>query len=219
MDPQTKARDYGIESLTDPELLSLVIRNGTKEKNALDLACEVLAGREGFYALMEADKSELMAIEGIGEARACLLLAVAEISKRASRDKRKFSLPITCARDAADAVMQSLRYERREIVMLLILDVRMRITDQVLMSVGTAENAAVSTSELFSEALKSRASSVILVHNHPSGDPSPSEADIAVTRKTQEAGRLLDIPLLDHLIIGDLRFYSFRESGLITAKA
>jgi len=218
VDPQTKAARYGIASLTDAELLALVIRNGTRGKSALELAGEVLNEDEGFYALMQADREGLMSIDGIGEARAYLLLAVQQIAIRARADRKQFNVPLTCAKDAADVVMQELRYEHREYVVLLILDVRMRITDRITMFIGTAENATFSTRELFAEALKKKASSVIIVHNHPSGDPSPSDADIAVTRRAQEAGNLLDIPLLDHLIIGDFRYYSFRESGLITTQ-
>lgn len=217
VDPQTKASRYGIASLTDAELLALVLRNGTREKNALDLSREILGGREGFYGLLEADKADFRSISGIGEARAYLLLAVQQIAIRSYSSRKRFILPITCSKDAADLVMQELRYERREYVVLLMLDVRLRITDKETLFVGTAENAAFSTRELFSLALRKKASSVILVHNHPSGDPSPSEADAEITRKTDEAGRLLDIPLLDHIIVGDFRYYSFRENGLITA--
>lgn len=216
VDPQTKAASFGISSLTDAELLALVIRNGTREKNALQLSREILEGREGFYALMEADKADLLAIDGIGEARAYLLLAVQQIAKRASVSKKRFALPLTCASDAADYVMQDLRYERREYIVLLMLDVRMRITDKEIMFIGTSDQALFSVRDLYSVVLRKKASSVILVHNHPSGDPSPSEADMEATRRMQEAGRLLDIDFLDHIIVGDLRYYSFREHGLLT---
>ncbi|MDD6381050.1 MAG: DNA repair protein RadC [Lachnospiraceae bacterium] len=216
VDPQTKAAQYGIGSLTDAELLALVIRNGTQSRNALEIASDVLAGGDGFYALMEADKADLLSIDGIGEARAYLLLAVQQIAIRAYGGRKQFKVPLQSAKDAADIVMQELRYEHREYVILMMLDVRMRLMERVTMFIGTAENAVCSTRELFSMALKKKASSVILVHNHPSGDPSPSDEDIEATKKAEEAGMLLDIPLLDHIIVGDFRFYSFRENGLIS---
>ncbi len=215
VDPQTKAATYGISSLTDAELLALVIRNGTKEKNALDLAAEVLAGREGFYSLMESDKEDFLAIEGIGQAKAYLLLAVQQIAKRAFSQHRMFSLPIESSKEAADYVMQDLRYAKQEYVMMLMLDTRLRVMAKEVLFIGSLDQSMYSPRELFTSALKHRAAQVILFHNHPSGDPSPSQMDIEVTKKTQEAGRLLDIPLSDHIIIGDYKYYSFREHGML----
>lgn len=215
VDPQSKAASFGITSLTDAELLALVIRNGTKEKNALALATEILSGRESFYALMEAEKEDFLAIDGIGEARAYLLLAVQQIARRAFLQRKPFSLPIESAREAADYVMQELRYEKQEYVVMLMLDTRLRLIAKEVLFVGTIDRAMFSTREMFLSALKHRASTVILVHNHPSGDPSPSDDDISMTKKTQEAGSLLDIPLADHIIIGDFRYYSFSEHGML----
>lgn len=213
VDPQSKARDYGIASLTDAELLALVIRNGTKSMNALELATHILSGNEGLYALMEAEKEDLIAIEGIGEAKAYLLLAVQQIAKRASQQQRRFSLPLSNSREAADYVMQELRYEKQEYVVTIFLDTRMRIMSKEVLFKGTLDRSLFSTREILTSALKHRAASIILVHNHPSGDPSPSDDDMEITRKTKEAGYFLDIPLLDHIIIGDFKYYSFREHG------
>ncbi|MDD6550591.1 MAG: DNA repair protein RadC [Lachnospiraceae bacterium] len=215
VDPQTKAATYGISSLTDAELLALVIRNGTKEKNALDLATELLSGSEGFYALMEAEKEDFLAIEGIGQAKAFLLLAVQQIAKRAYTQQKLFSFPIESSKAAADYVMQEMRYAKQEYVVMLMLDTRLRVMAKEVLFIGTLDQSLYSTREIFMSALKHRAAQVILFHNHPSGDPSPSEMDIEVTKKTQEAGRLLDIPLSDHIIIGDYKYYSFREHGML----
>ncbi|HAP03671.1 MAG TPA: hypothetical protein DCQ87_06735 [Lachnospiraceae bacterium] len=215
VDPQSKARDFGIESLTDAELLALVLRNGTKEKNALEVAKDVLSGSEGFYSLMEAGREDFLAFDGIGEAKACLLMAVAEIAKRAYTQRRTASIQIESPKQAADYVMQLLRYEKQEYVMMLHLDTRLHVLGKDVLFIGTLDQSMFSTRELFCSALKARAAQVILFHNHPSGDPSPSEYDIMVTKKTKEAGRLLDIPLSDHIIIGDFKYYSFREHGLL----
>ena len=199
VDPQSKARDFGIESLTDAELLALVLRNGTKEQNALEVAKDVLSGSEGFYSLMEAGREDFLAFDGIGEAKACLLMAVAEIAKRAYTQRRTASIQIESPKQAADYVMQLLRH----------------VLGKDVLFIGTLDQSMFSTRELFCSALKARAAQVILFHNHPSGDPSPSEYDIKVTKKAMEAGRLLDIPLSDHIIIGDFKYYSFREHGLL----
>jgi len=216
VDPQTKAEKYGIRSLTDSELLALVLRNGTREKNALELAKEILSGSEGFYSLMEARREDLLEIEGIGQAKAYILLAVQQIAKRAFTQRKAESPAIESPRAAADYVMQELRYEKQEYVVMLLLDTRLHVISKEVLFKGTLDQSMYSTRELFCSALRHRAAQVILFHNHPSGDPTPSEADIKVTKKTEEAGRLLDIPLSDHIIIGDFKYYSFREHGLLT---
>ena len=215
VDPQTKARDFGISTLTDAELLALVLRNGTKERNALELAKDVLSGNDGLYSLMEARREDLLSIDGIGEAKAFLLLAVQEIAKRAYTQRKKDLPSIASPRQAADYVMQLLRYEKQEYVMMLHLDTKLRVLGKELLFIGTLDQSMFSTRELFYSALKHQAAQVILFHNHPSGDPAPSEYDIQVTKKTEEAGKLLDIPLSDHIIIGDFKYYSFREHGLL----
>ena len=215
VDPQTKARDFGISTLTDAELLALVLRNGTKERNALELAKDVLSGNDGLYSLMEARREDLLSIDGIGEAKAFLLLAVQEIAKRAYTQRKKDLPSIASPRQAADYVMQLLRYEKQEYVMMLHLDTKLRVLGKELLFIGTLDQSMFSTRELFYSALKHQAAQVILFHNHPSGDPAPSEYDIRVTKKTEEAGKLLDIPLSDHIIIGDFKYYSFREHGLL----
>ena len=215
MDPETKARKYGMEALTDAELLALVIRCGTKEKNALDLAREILGQEAGFYGLMESSLASLMAIDGIGRAKACLLLAVRSIVIRASQQKKGPRLEMKNAYCVADFFMEQLRYLQKEQVILCLLDNKCRYMGQVLLAEGTCNTAVISPREVYIEALMHRACGVILLHNHPSGDPTPSKEDRAVTTMCALAGENLGIPLMDHIVIGDLTYFSFKEQGLI----
>lgn len=215
MDPETKARQYGMDALTDAELVALVIRCGTKEKNALELAREILGDEVGFYGLMESDLQTLTSIRGIGWAKACLLLAVRSIVIRASQQRREVKPVMNSASCVADFFMEQLRYLKKEQVILCLLDNKCRYMGQVLLAEGTCNTAVISPREVYIEALMHRACAVILLHNHPSGDPTPSKEDRAVTTMCALAGENLGIPLMDHIVIGDLTYFSFKEQGLI----
>lgn len=215
LDPECKARKYGMEALTDAELLALLIRCGTKEKNALEVAKEILGDQEGFYGLMESNRSSLTAIDGIGQAKASLLLAVRTIVIRASQQKRGPRLVMNNAHRVAEFFMEQLRYLKKEQVILCLLDNKCRYMGQVVLAEGTCNSATISPREVYIEALMHRACGIILLHNHPSGDPTPSSEDRTVTTMCALAGENLGIPLMDHIVIGDLTYFSFKEQGLI----
>ena len=192
--PYEKCQRFGAENLTDAELLSVILRTGTKGENSLELAGKILHpdfGCEGLLALHGWTLERLVRVRGIG------------------RVKLDFSSPEKIAR----YYMEDMRHKKREILKLLLLNTRSRLISESNVSVGTIDMALVSPRELFVEAFRKGASSMILLHNHPSGDPEPSGEDIRITRRIFEAGMLIGIELLDHIIIGDQCFVSLKDRG------
>ncbi len=216
--PYEKALRYGVEVLSDAELLAVVIRCGTGEKNSVELAREIISSceeREGIAALNALDLSELMRIKGIGRVKAVQLKALCEFSKRLWRTERlrgdKFSRPET----AAMYFMEEMRRLSVEEVRILFLDNACRKIREELLSRGTVNASLVSTREVLLKALKCGAVKMIMVHNHPSGDPTPSKEDILITDKLINAGALIDIRLEDSIIIGDGKYISLRQNRIV----
>ena len=212
--PYERCLALGAAALSDAELLAAVIRSGTNGKSAVELSKEILAlagEKNGLLGLCHLRTEELMAIAGIGPAKAVQLQCVAELSKRIAARSAEERLSFTSPESVASYYMEQLRHKEQELLLAVLLDTKMhRIADEVL-TVGTVRSSPVSPRELFLTALRYKAVSLILIHNHPSGDPTPSKEDIDITKKIAEAGRLLDIMLVDHIIIGDRRYYSFLE--------
>ncbi|MDO4512551.1 MAG: DNA repair protein RadC [Lachnospiraceae bacterium] len=219
--PYEKFTMYGPESLTDAELLAIIIRTGTKEKTALQIGEEILAlkasqtGKNSILSLCELTLEELLKVDGIGEVKAVKLKCIAELSRRIwlthNKDRLNFSKPSTIAA----YYMENLRHAKKEQAILLSLNSKCELLKETMLSLGTVNMSLVSPRELFLQALKDEASNVILIHNHPSGDPTPSKADYELTKQLMAAGELLRIPLLDHIIIGDQCYTSFKESKCI----
>lgn len=216
--PYEKCLRYGPTVLNDAELLAVVIRSGIKGKSAVELAEQILAKNQtekGLLGLLHMSMADLMEIPGIGEVKAIQLKCIAELSRRISSSSAETGLDFGNPRSVAEYYMESLRHKEQEELVLVMLDTKChRIGDAVVFT-GTVNASLVSTRELFLAAIRNRAVQIILLHNHPSGDPTPSEEDIAVTRKVAEAGKLLDIHLVDHIVIGDRCYVSFRESKLL----
>ena len=215
--PYEKAVRNGISVLSDSELLAVLLRTGTPSADVLTLSSEVLdlGGRgEGLSGLLHYSYEEYLSCSGIGGVKAVQLLAIGELARRIWRrdaEKRigKFSDPGECAR----YYMQDLRHLEQEELRAVFLDTRMGLGRDRVITRGTVNASLVSVREIMIEALRHRAVNLILVHNHPSGDPSPSEEDTVVTEKVAEAGELVGITLSDHIIIGDNTYYSFKEWG------
>ena len=214
--PYEKCERFGAENLTDAELLAVILRSGTRGENSLDLARRLLHpdfGSTGLRSIHQWTMEHLIRIRGIGKVKAVQILCLSELSKRMAREKAAegldFSSPDTIARYS----MEDMRHRKREVLKLLLLNTRSRLISEMDVSVGTVDMALVSPRELFLEALHKNAASIILLHNHPSGDPAPSKEDVRITRRVQEAGKLLGIGLLDHIIIGDNCFISLKEKG------
>ena len=217
--PYEKFIKLGPEALTEKELLAIILRTGTQNYSATELADMILSyqtGRyEGLNALHHLTIKDLMSIPGIGEVKAVKLKCVSELAKRMAMQKAKKALRFDKPSTVAEYFMEELRHEEKENILLLSLDNKMQLIEKYVLSVGTINASLLSSREVFVQALKDRASNVMLLHNHPSGDPVPSDQDILITNKIKEAGLLLDIPLMDHIIIGSGCYISLKEHGLL----
>lgn len=214
--PYERFLRFGPENLTEAELLAIIIRTGTKEKSALELAEQVLSlaryPKEGLLGLYDATLDELQGIRGIGEVKAVKLKCLAELSMRMSMAKASEGLNFTSSGQVAAYFMEKLRHRETECVILVCLDAKGQMICERKLSEGSVNMSLISPREIFLAALESRAVNILLVHNHPSGDPTPSNADIALTDNVREAGNQMGIPLLDHIVIGDNRYVSFKEA-------
>lgn len=211
--PYEKLKMYGAETLTNSELLAIIIKNGTKEKSAVDLAKEILKlnesnEKEDLSFLQDISISEFMKIKGIGEIKAIQLLAVCELVKRINKPINKENIKIKDSKDVAKLLMNELRYEKREKVKLILLNSKNIILKIKDISYGGTNFAMIEPKEILSEAIKLQAPKIILVHNHPSGDVTPSKADFNMTDKIYDAAQIIGVQLLDHIIIGDNKFES-----------
>ena len=209
--PYEKCQRFGAASLTDAELLAVILRTGTQGENSLELARRILHpdfGSEGRWT-----GEQLMRIRGIGRVKAVQILCLAELAKRMSQETAAEGLDFSSPEKIARYYMEDMRHRNREVLKLLLLNTRSRLIAENDISEGTVDMALVSPRELFIEAFQKGASSMILLHNHPSGDPEPSREDIRITRRIYEAGMLIGIELLDHIIIGDHCFVSLKDRG------
>ncbi len=216
--PYDKFMLQGAQSLSDEELLAIILRTGTKGEDAVTLACRVLeacGSKRGIEGLHHVTLKQLMEISGIGEVKAVKLKAVAELSTRIAKAKVKNDVCFRSPGDVAGAYMEQMRHLEKEYCMAVYLDNKdCRITDAVL-SVGNLNCSILSAREIFRQALICNAAAVILLHNHPSGDPSPSREDIHLTHRLKEASSIMEISLIDHIIIGDNTYISLREKGVL----
>ena len=211
--PYEKLKTYGAEKLTNSELLAILIKSGTKDYTAIDLANNVLKlndnkEKEDLSFLQDVSISELMNIKGIGEVKAIQILAVCELVKRINKPINKQNIKIKDAKDVAKLLMNELRYEKREIVKLILLNNKNIILKIKDVSFGGNNFAMIEPKEVLAEAIKLQAPKIILVHNHPSGDVIPSQSDFIITDRIYEASEILGIQFLDHVIIGDNKFES-----------
>lgn len=217
--PYERFLKYGAESLTDAELLAIILRTGTKEKNALELAGDILhlqGNMQGkLIGLHQLSLAELKSIPGIGEVKAIKVKALGELAVRMARQSLKESPKFDSPDTLAAYYMEQMRHYTTECVLLVMLDNKGHMLGEHIISKGTVNASLISPREIFIKALKYDASSIILIHNHPSGDPSPSGPDRQITKQVYECGKLMNIPLIDHIIIGDHTYSSFKELGLL----
>lgn len=211
--PYEKLELYGAESLTNSELLAIIIKSGTKENTALDLAKQVLSlndntKKEDISFLQDISIVDYMSIKGIGKVKAIQLQAVSELAKRINKPINKENIKIKESKDVAKLLMSELRYEKREKVKLILLNSKNVVLKIKDISYGGSNFAMIEPKEILNEAIKLQAPKIILVHNHPSGDVTPSNADFNITDRIYEASEILGIKLLDHIIIGDNKYES-----------
>lgn len=214
--PYEKCLTKGTGALSDRELLAVILRTGGKGRNSLLVAGDILklAGTydPGLLGLHHLSVEELKSIPGVGEVKAIQMKCIGELSKRMARIQAMEGLSFQNPSSIAEYYMEQLRHEEQEQLICMMLDTKNHLLGEQLLTKGTVNESMVSPRELFLEALRYRAVNVILVHNHPSGDPVPSRADIAVTARIHHVGELLGIHLLDHIVIGDHQYVSMRES-------
>ena len=216
--PYEKCLRLGVQALTDEELLAVLLRSGSKDSSALDIAHKVLhlsKDKKGLQGLYQLSIHQLKSIRGVGTVRAVQLKCIGELSKRIAVCAARKGISFDNPGSVAEYYMEQLRHEEQEHLLCMMLDCKNHRLGEELLFKGTVNTSVVSPREIFLCAISYHAVGILLVHNHPSGDPSPSQADIQVTKRIAEAGALLDIPLIDHIIIGDCRYTSFRERGLI----
>lgn len=218
MMPYEVVKEYGAEELDDKELLAVFIRTGTRKQNAVEVADRVLNSfpERNLLGLCHIPWKELMKIPGIGEVKAIRLKCLAELARRISKMEARKGLKFDQPGTIWQYYKESLRHEEREKVILIMLDQKLQMLSDAVLSIGTVRESIVSPRELFLLALKEKAVQIMLVHNHPSGDPTPSRADLAITRRVQMLGAMMEIPLTDHIIIGDKTYCSLREKGYFT---
>lgn len=214
--PREKLLRVGKESLSTAEILAILIGSGTKEKSALELAIELMTvDSRGIGFLAECRPEELSCIKGIGPAKACELLAAVELGKRLAGRNVSENPAITSASDIAELFMERMRYYKKEHFVSLLINAKGEIIEENKVSVGDLCSSTTHPREVFVDAVRRSAGSVVFIHNHPSGDPTPSEADISTTKRLMQAGQLLGIPVLDHIVIGDGEYISMKAKGYI----
>lgn len=214
--PYEKCEQYGAEHLTDVELLAVLLRTGTKGENSIQLAQKILHpefGQEGILNIHHWSMQQLLQVKGIGKVKAIQILCLAELIKRLAKAEAARGLDFSSPDTIAQYYMEDMRHKKKEVMKLLLLNTKSRLIAENDVSTGTVNMALVSPRELFVEALQKNAVSIILLHNHPSGDPTPSREDLQITQRVRQAGDLIGVELLDHIIIGDNRYISLREIG------
>ncbi|WP_334104193.1 RadC family protein [Muricomes intestini] len=216
--PYEKCMRFGASNLTDIELLAVLLRTGTRGENSLQLAEKLLHpvfSQEGILNIHKWTLEQLLQVKGIGKVKAVQILCLSELSKRLSKATAQPGLSFTTPSTIAKYYMEDMRHGSHESMKLLLLNTKTRLIGETDISKGTINSAVVSPRELFVEALQKNAVSIILLHNHPSGDPSPSKEDVLITRRIRDAGQLIGVELLDHIIIGNNCYTSMKEKGLL----
>lgn len=213
--PLEKGLLQGIETLSNTELFALLLHTGTKEKSALMLAQEIIGLRGGIFALREVTAEELMQIKGIGKSKAIRIQACIELGKRLGGRPLDRPICVKDPQDIASLFMEEMRSYRRETFKTVLLNAKGAILSVETISIGELTSTLVHPREVFQPAVRKSAAAIILVHNHPSGDPTPSGDDFGTTKRLVECGKLLGVNVLDHLIIGNGTFVSMRELGQI----
>jgi DNA repair protein RadC len=215
--PYEKCFSYGPNALSDAELLAVIIRTGANGIRSDELAGMVLekTGDKGITGICSLSIEELTDIKGIGKVKAIQLQCIAELSRRIAKSVRKVTAKLVTPQAVADYYMEEMRHKDKEELKVIMLDAKSALLGETTVSIGTVNFTVASPREIFLEALKYKAVNVIVMHNHPSGDPTPSQNDISCTRRIREAGELIGISLIDHIIIGDNSYYSFNEKRIL----
>jgi len=211
--PRERMEQYGPEALSTAELLAIVLRVGSRGESAVRLAERLLSHFGGLAGIARAQIQQLSELPGMGLAKAAQIRAAFELGKRLATSSEGTRPLVRTAADAAQLVMEDLRYRDQECLVSIFLDTRNQVIRVRTLTVGTLSGSPAHPREVFKEALAHGCASFILCHNHPSGDPTPSKDDIALTQRLMKAGEVMGVPLLDHIIVGAGRFVSLKEAG------
>lgn len=215
--PREKAIYYGIETLSNQELVAVILRTGNKEMSVLNLAQFLLDEIGGFQELKDIDYQRLIQIKGIKQAKAIELMACIELAKR-MQSKQSIKNRIRQSKDAYAYIKNKLMFEKQEKVILLCLNNHLEIVQDKLLFIGSGDVSLLETKEVFQYTLRSGCNRIILIHNHPSGNPKPSHEDQEITRKIEMMAKHLDIEFIDHIIVGDHCYYSFKSNQIYQSK-
>lgn len=209
--PRERLEKYGPHALSSAELLAIILKSGTQKENVLEI-CNKLIAKYSLEKLSSCTLTELVQAHGIGMAKASQIVALFELYRRVEHSTKN-GTRISCAKDIADKYLPKFRDVAKEHFMALFLDTRNKIIAEKTITIGTLNSSLIHPREVFYEAIKHLANAVIVIHNHPSGDPAPSQEDLEVTAILEEAGEVMGIKLLDHVILGHTEWWSWRESG------
>lgn len=213
--PRERLVKEGPETLSNQELLAIILRTGTKQESVLQLSYRIIQYFEGLRLLKDASIEELTSLNGVGPAKAVQLIAAMELGRRVSRLQLEERYTIRSPEDGANYVMEDMRFLSQEHFVCLYLNTKNQVLHRQTVFVGSLNASIVHPREVFREAFRRSAASLICFHNHPSGDPTPSREDIEVTKRLSECGKMLGIEMLDHIIIGDQKFVSLKEKGYV----
>ncbi|MBE5957880.1 MAG: JAB domain-containing protein [Lachnospiraceae bacterium] len=216
--PYEKCLRYGADSLSNEELLATIIKTGTNGESSIEVARRILKLNNGdgsLISIMHLSIEELMTVKGIGKVKAIQLKCVAELSKRIARSNAKEQLNFSKPSTIAEYYMEEMRHLEVEHLYVVFLDTKCRKLADKVMFMGTVNSSVISPREILIEALRVNAVNIIMLHNHPSGDPTPSKGDIASTKRIAEACKIVGVRLIDHIIIGDRTYVSLNENGTI----
>lgn len=213
--PRERMLQYGAKALSNAELLAILLRTGTVSETAVSLAQRLLRECGSLRQLAELSLDQFLRIKGIGTTKALQVMAGIELGRRISRSAAGERAQIRSPRDAAAYLMEDLRYLKKEHFVCLFLNTKNQVIGEETLSIGSLNASIVHPREVFLAAIRRSSAAIICAHNHPSGDPTPSADDIEITRRLKEAGQIIGIEVLDHLIIGDGNFVSLKEKGLM----
>ncbi|WP_377888309.1 DNA repair protein RadC [Alkalihalobacillus sp. R86527] len=213
--PRERLIKGGPEILSNQELLAIILRTGTKQESVLELSHRIIQHFEGLRLLKDASVEELTSLNGVGPAKAVQLIAAIELGRRVSRLQQEERYTVRSPEDGANYVMEDMRFLSQEHFVCLYLNTKNQVLHRQTVFVGSLNASIVHPREVFREAFRRSAASLICFHNHPSGDPTPSREDIEVTKRLTECGKMIGIDVLDHIIIGDQKFISLKEKGYV----
>lgn len=213
--PRERMIMYGAEVLSDIELLAILIRSGTKKEGVMGLSQRLLSEFGGLHSLFQTSITRLHKVPGLGPAKICILAACFELSKRLAAKQRVEKPVLSSPDEVANYFLPHLRYLKQEHLKTVYLDLKNRLLEHHTISIGTLDRSIVHPRDIFRHAIDLPCAAIILIHNHPTGDPTPSKEDVAVTKRIIKAGEIMGLPLLDHIIFGDGNYVSLKEKGLI----